>query len=509
MAMSPTPSEHRLHPIALLLTLGTHIKETLFASAGVLFASRGDGDVAGVPWQALLGGVALLLVIGPTVTHYLTYRYRFEHDELVIRWGWLQRNERHVPFARIQGIDAHEGVLHRLVGAVAVKLETGGGTEAEAVISAVSRAAFETMREQAYAGRRHHPGEAAAVEATPAPDTTTLAHLTPRETVLAGLVLGKGAFVIAAALALLVEYGLSDPIVDWLFRDDAGSNGLRSAFFAQVEANDDYLGALLIASGLLTVFLLLVRALASGVTAIRYHDHRLELAGDDLRVSCGLIARSNSTTPIHRIQSLTVVEGPWHRLAGRVTVLVATAGGTDDNEQVASRETLAPFLRRSDLDGIVRIALRGLAVPAGHWSVAAARAHQRVALGYAMAWAVPLALFVYLWWPLGLACGVLALVSVAAAMVRVSRYRWFAFDGGVALRTGWLWRRTTIARHDRIQLAVFSESPFDRRHGMAMVSADTAGSQAPALDFIWLARGDAMGLVARLNAGIAATEFTP
>lgn len=507
-ATALTPSEHRLHPIALLLTLGKHLKEAVLAMAGVLFASAGDGNVAGVPWQALLGGVALLLVIGPTLTHYLTYRYRFEDEGLVMRWGWLQRSERHVPFARIQSIDAHEGVLHRLVGAVAVTLETGGGTEAEAEISAVSRAAFEAMRREVYAGRRHQRAETDVAVPSPASEVTTVVQLTPRETMLAGLVLGKGMLLIGAVVALLFEFGLSDPIINWLFRDDPGNRGLLSSLFARMEADENIPGALLVGSGLLMIFLIVVRGLASVMTAVRYHDHRLERVEEDLRVSCGLLARSNSTTPIHRIQSLTVTEGPWHRLAGRVTVQVATAGGAAGKDQVASRETLTPFLRHRDLDRVIAIALRGVTMPAGEWGRAAPRAYRRAVLATALFWTIPLALCWYFTWWLGSACTVLALGAIGGSLMRVSRFRWIAFEDGVALRTGWLWRNTTLVRHDRIQIAVFSESPFDRRHGMAGVSVDAAGGETPPLNFDLLTRAQALELAAQLDAGIAATEFT-
>ena len=492
----------------MLLTLGKHIRESIFAFAGAGFASFGDGSVAGIPWQMLLGALALLLVVVPTLAQYLTFRYRFDQEELVIRSGWLRRNERHVPFAKIQSIDAHEGVLHRMVGAVAVTLETGGGAEAEGKITAISRAAFHDMRDRVHAGRHAGPVASAADTPAPAESSTTLVRLTPRETMLAGLVLGRGMFVIGAIVALLFEYGLGEPIARWLFRDDAGNDGLLSSLFSRFEADEDHAGAVLMGAGLLAVFLLFVRGLASVMTTVRFYDHRLDLVGDDLRVSCGLIARSHSTTPIRRIQSLTVTEGPWHRLTGRVTLQVATAGGVEAKEQVASRETLAPFLRRGELDAIIAVALRGLRLPADGWAGAAAPAYRREAIEQAVLWTLPIAAGLYFWWPIALACAVLALVAIAAAMMRVSRFRWLAFDGGVALQTGWLWRRVTVARHDRVQLALFKESPFDRRHGMASVSVDTAGSQAPTISFDLLTRHDAARLVAQLDAGLATTEFT-
>jgi putative membrane protein len=178
------------------------------------------------------------------------------------------------------------------------------------------------------------------------------------------------------------------------------------------------------------------------------------------------------------------------------------------NEAVASRETLAPFLRRAELDPLIAIAMRGVTLPAGGWNPAARPSYRREAIEQLLVWLVPTGVCWYIWPSLAMACALLAVVSMVAAMMRVSRFQWVAFDGAVALRTGWLWRRTTMTRHDRIQLAMLTESPFDRRHGMARVSVDTAGSEAPQLDFDLLTRTDAETLVAQLDAGIADTEFT-
>ena len=35
---------------------------------------------------------------------YLSFRYRYDANEMVIRTGFLFRNERHVPYARIQNL---------------------------------------------------------------------------------------------------------------------------------------------------------------------------------------------------------------------------------------------------------------------------------------------------------------------------------------------------------------------------------------------------------------------
>jgi putative membrane protein len=53
---------------------------------------------------------------------------------------------------------------------------------------------------------------------------------------------------------------------------------------------------------------------------------------------------------------------------------------------------------------------------------------------------------------------------------------WTTTTRAVASRSGWWVRRVTIARKSKIQAVSLRRTPFDRRHGTARVSVDTAGS---------------------------------
>ena len=52
------------------------------------------------------------------------------------------RRVRHIPYSRIQNIDAVQNVLHRVLGVAEVNIETGGGDAAEAKMSVLPLAAF-------------------------------------------------------------------------------------------------------------------------------------------------------------------------------------------------------------------------------------------------------------------------------------------------------------------------------------------------------------------------------
>ena len=50
---------------------------------------------------------------------------------------------------------------------------------------------------------------------------------------------------------------------------------------------------------------------------LRLHGFRLTREGEDLRTEYGLLTRVAATIPLRRIQTLTLREGPLHRLVGK------------------------------------------------------------------------------------------------------------------------------------------------------------------------------------------------
>ena len=83
------------------------------------------------------------------------------------------------------------------------------------------------------------------------------------------------------------------------------------------------------------VLLLVVRVLSMVWATVRLHGFRLTRAGEDLRIEYGLLTHIVATIPLRRIQTLTLREGPLHRLVGRVSARVDTAGGEAGRERAA------------------------------------------------------------------------------------------------------------------------------------------------------------------------------
>ena len=123
-AHTDNPAGERLHPISLLFGLGA----VAWGLLAVVLVSGVNSCILVLFLPSVVGSVA----------RYLSFRYWLGEDEMVIREGILQRNERHIPYARIQNIDLIQNPLHRLFKVAVVRLETASGGKPEAVISVLT-----------------------------------------------------------------------------------------------------------------------------------------------------------------------------------------------------------------------------------------------------------------------------------------------------------------------------------------------------------------------------------
>lgn len=521
------PSEHRLHPVSVLFALAGSLKAfalpALVLIVSSVLGSSGDGVSGpfGQGWQIWLG-LFLVFGVGGAVLRYLTFRLTYEGTELVIRSGLLFRNERHVPYDRIQNLDATRSLLHRLFGVADVRVETGGGQEPEARISVLRESEFEEMRRRVFAGRTGEGSHLVAAETAaagpdvdaPLPTAQTLLHLPVRELLLLGLLDNRGFLMIAAAYGVLWESGLQGALWKRLVANVSGP-GAVSSIRDSLTAGQPPSFALvaLMAAGLFGL-VLAIRVLSMAWVTVKLHDFRLARAGEDLRTEYGLFTRVTTTVPRRRIQSLTIRETPLHRWCGRASVLVQTAGGSIGGPQAATRERLAPIVRAAAVPDLLEHLLPHVDLATLAWQPLHPRAARRavkpllvlvVAFGLALP-AVP----VFRSWPavlIYLAIGTAAAVAITRRQVRCTG--WVSDEHVVAVRRGWLWRSVTVAPVAKIQSVTSTESPFDRRAAMAAVGIDTAGGvlALPQMHIRYLARDTARELAVSLSAKAAQTTF--
>jgi putative membrane protein len=262
--------------------------------------------------------------------------------------------------------------------------------------------------------------------------------------------------------------------------------------------------------------LVVVRLISMVWAVIRLHDLRLTRAGEDLRVEHGLLTRVTATVPLRRIQTLTALEGPLHRLFHRAAMKVDTAGGQASptaeagEESRARREWLAPILRREELSALVREVLPGLDLDTMEWRPAPPRAFKRELKNWVLVCLIPMIPLTILLrgWAFAVLPFLLGL-AYAGARGTIRHLAWAVTEDEVLFRSGWLWRKVSVVPFAKIQAVAVHESPFDRRASMARVRVDSAGAGewSHRVDIPYLPRDTARELFALLEARAASTEL--
>jgi len=487
----------RLHPVSLLFSLGGAARRLLVPGLIVLYASRGGNTEF---WLMVFFFPAALAA----VARYWSYRYRLGEDEMIVREGIVTRNERHIPYARIQNIDLVRNPLHRMLGVAEVHLQTASGDKPEAVLRVLSLEAIETLRGHVF---RERAPRAAADTEDAGPGSATLFHLPPREIVLAGLISGRGMAIVAAALGLLWQLDLWD-VEEWAESVPAEAERVAGNF-----AIPGVVTVTFLVIGFMLAALIGLRLLSVVWAMLRYYNFTLTRTGDDLRTEYGLFTRITATIPLRRIQLLSVGSGPLHRWFGRATIQVETAGGTgrsDEGRSVANRLWLAPLIRQEAIAPLLQQVLPETRDENLDWHAFPPRAARRVFVrGIVLSLIVTggsVAAF-------GIEGLVVLAAGLALAAIHARMYlkhtSWSVGDKVIAYRSGWWRRNFSLVRFNKIQSVSIVESPFDRRHGMATLAVDTAGAGRAGhrIDIRYLAVSAAREMLERLSLEAGRTAF--
>ena len=491
--LSEGGAERRLHPWSWLFVLIQQVKSFALPLLVLLFGGRSNSWEL---WGLVGAGVLVLVSLG----QYFTYRFRVDADGIVIRSGLFQKSLRNIPFTRIHNVALHQTVLHRVFGVAEVKLESAGGVTPEGQMRVLSLADAHALEELV---RIHGKAQAApggdAASAGEAP--VVLLSLPPSEVIRLGLISNRGMIVVAAAFGLVAQTS-----GEMLGKAMSGSVKSLAGM-----SQDMHLGiAGTVVAGLAFVMLLLVaiRLLSVVLALLQFHGFTLTEDGRRLSAQRGLLTRVRANMPRQRIQAWSLRESLTHRWFGRQSLVVDSASIQAVNDQRSLRD-LAPVATPAVIDELIRHLLPGKAWPMQQWHALHPRAWRRqfavpaftvlVAAG-AVTW------FQGLW---GLA--ILALLPLLLLRAKIwARHAGYSEESGlIAVREGWLDKRWRFAEVRKLQSLTLSQSPFDRRHGMASVHMDTAGANPfePPLRIRYLPEAEARDLRDRLAAAMDAAAI--
>lgn len=458
--------EGRLHPLTLVIGLTKYGRALVPGLAFVMFGNR---------WAGLPILIITLIGLATTLIKYFSFRYRIENGELITQEGLLEKRQRNIPLERIQEISIEQGLLHRLLGVVDAKVETGGGSGAEASLSVLSRADAEKLRQMVFShsARKGLVGHPASAEesAVPIPESVLIRRLSIRDLVISGLTSNHllSAMVLAGAV--------------WNFADDLLPNSIYEKTGKLIVGEARHLAAQGVASAIGVFLLGLLGIAIIGIvfsvigSVLLFYGFTFSRRGDDLQRRYGLLTKRSSSLPRRRIQVLEIEEKALRRLFGWATLRADTSGRQrEDKDDNQGRDVLLPIVAARDVDELLPSVFPDFAEDNSEWRRASDKTVRRETTEAAVLCLVlTIALFVWR----GSWVAILPLVLVPLFyFAQALSYRHLGYALGEAYfrtRRGWLGRSTHIVPINKIQAVEVHQTPFDRWWGVATLAVDTAG----------------------------------
>jgi putative membrane protein len=459
---------HQANWVFVLIGGLRYFRGMLLPLVFVIFTQRGGDSRADFIWYGI-AGVAGVVSIGASLIQWWFYRYRVSDRDITLRSGIVSKQERVIPFERIQSVNLEDAPLERIFQVVKVKVDTGagGGSDSEIELQAMSQADAVALRSQLLAGRQRLRGgeaEAAEVEATAegvaispdiASDGDLIRKLSTSELLIAGATSGRvGA---AAAIAgVLLQFG--EDLVPRRMWEQVPWDGLADAA-QQVE----------VLVGLLLTLAVVAWVISIIATVLTYGGFEIRRQGDQLNVQYGLLDRKRTTIPIRRIQAIRVSEGLLRQPFGFAEIRFDSAGfGADQG----ASGVLSPLLPKREVQAFLEAACPVFAqdLQPGGMRRLPGRARRRYIVAASIGWVITVLIAAAITWrflafPVGIVLAALAVTPVFAwfGNLRYLDAGWAVDGGQFLLRWRAASRVTVLTQVKRLQYRSLRADPFQRR----------------------------------------------
>lgn len=465
---SESPFQH-LHPLSIILKSVSLLGRNIIL-IGVLYFSLFDQNLF---YTGLAALAIIAVVFGITALVWSRFTYQVEAKEIRIKSGLLNRNNRSIPFDRIQDVSLEQKLLSRLLGLTTVRFETGSGGGEDGALDALKLADGETLRDII----RDYKSGAVAVEGSPSAalqeeESAPIFAMDNRRILVAGIfnfsfILLAIIGTIAQNLDFLLPEGFFDPRtwIETISQQDSINGLSMAARIGGIVAAIASLIAVGVVSGIIRTF----------IREYGFRLDRVDTGQPGFRRRRGLFTLTDMVMPIHRVQAAIISTGPirqsfgWYHL--KFQSLAGDQSGETDHSAApcAKPDEIDPIIAETQVEQLPQDAEFNHVNHAFWWrdSVIIWLVLKITALG--------LGFFVH--------TGFFALILLAIPLIAIQYLNWqhhqYALtETQIFVRSGWWKRKLTMLPRRKIQTVDISQSPLDHPLDLATLTIGIAGGSA-------------------------------
>lgn len=462
-------TRYKLHWITALIESLKTVKEAIIPLVILIFANGLNRNPGTGLWYVdylsfLIFAVLIISLLITGIIKWKRFEYWFEDDELRIESGLFVKKKRYIPFERIQSLDYTEGILHRPLKLVKVKVETAGGAsgKAEAELTAITREAARQVEEALDEAKRRKKGvqlEEGLMEEMieEVPKTNAIFKMSTKELLILATTSGRVGFIFSGVAIFLSQFAELIPF-EWMYNE----------FFSIIKFG------LLIISIIVFIGLFIVWLVSVGMAFLSYYQFTVLLDEADLMITRGLLEKKRMTVPLNRVQSVRVIQNPLKQLFGYATVVIDSAGGSGAE---MAKINLFPLVKKDKVQQLLTDIFPELNVnePTKKLPNRGRRFYYRVDF----LWMVPvIGLLTYFFFPYGLFAILIVPVIVLFGLWQ-HRSAAFQISGNqLTLRYRTVSLQTTYLLKKRIQSMEMKQNYFHRRKKVATIGATVKSGAA-------------------------------
>ncbi|MFC9707372.1 PH domain-containing protein [Paenibacillus sp. NPDC056933] len=336
----------RQHPLAMLWSLWKLVKNS-FAFIVFLFILRHGSESKWIMYGRIAFYVAIMFSVVAIIWSWFTLRYTADEKAFQIYSGVFNRTRRTIPYTKVQNVNRHTSLFHRLFRVTSIRFETGiKGEDATFHLQVVSLSESDRL-EKVVAGHMSEANIASdAVEPNGEPVTRT-EHVTLEEEISLPVKeelerhvhyqstrkdIFKASFTSLSFLVLIPILGSLYSSVKDFFPNEKVTESLVLTWW------DTWWIAALIITGLIAVSITLgiVR------TFVKYGDFQISSDRKRIYITKGMLEQTAFSILKERVQAVKITQSPMKRLLGLAEVELTTAGGVGESDQEVN--SLYPFL---------------------------------------------------------------------------------------------------------------------------------------------------------------------
>ncbi|WP_018662624.1 PH domain-containing protein [Heyndrickxia acidiproducens] len=325
----------RYHPLLLLFDFGKLIKNNFILLLLLFVVNAGSHSR-----MIIYGRYLLCIGFGAAIVyHFLkwfTHKYTIDDRAFHLYKGIFSKTVRTVPFSKIQNINRHTSLFHRIFHVTSIRFETGiSGDESAVTFEVVSLEEAERMVGIANREDRNMdlPEEAGEKEYS-----SRVVHFKPtKRDVL------KASFTSLSPLAIIPLFFSFYSNVDDLFDIESRTEGILS----------DISGSWWIVTGI--TFFVVIVAVIFGMarTFLKYGKYEISSDEERIFITKGIIEETSFFISKHKVQAIEIEQSILKRLFGLAEVKLTSAGSLDLDGEKLEMNSLYPFLPVDRAYGII------------------------------------------------------------------------------------------------------------------------------------------------------------